>query len=86
MKNQKSTSPDTFIKWKRNNRIIINYDGRHRDVEHEGMIYLVKGYYPFKLEYFQVGGGQTLKLSRLVKSGNNTQKLEFVSKTFWHGE
>lgn len=67
-----------------NNRIIISNDGRHGNVEREGITFLHKGYHPFKLEYFQVGGGRTLQLKEIVKINNSFEKIDIEDQNFWH--
>ena len=42
---------------------IINNDGGHGVKEESGSIALRTGYYPLIVKYFQMGGGQELKVS-----------------------
>ena len=66
-----------------NEHLVINNDGRHGDIEKDGIIYLSKGDHHFRLEYFQSGGGITLELNDIIK----TDKLEKVSisdENFFH--
>ena len=45
------------------NRLLIDYDGLHGGGNNKSYIVpLQKGFYPFRLEYFQKDGGRTLKL------------------------
>lgn len=67
-----------------NNNMVINNDGRHGTVEHEGIKYLGKGFYPFRLEYFQAGGGKVLELNKLVKVNNSYEPVKFKDEDFWH--
>ncbi len=66
------------------NQNIINNDGRHGAVEREGITYLKKGFYPFRLEYFQGGGGRVLELNKIIKVNTKEQKNNFKSEDFWY--
>ncbi len=46
-----------------NNKELINNDGGHGAKEELGNIALRRGYYPIAVKYFQMGGGQALKVS-----------------------
>ena len=43
-------------------KLIVNNDGIHGNFEGQGKIYLKKGVYPIKLQYFDAGGSQSLKV------------------------
>lgn len=44
------------------NKIVVNHDGTHAATEKSGKVYLDSGRYPFKIFYFERGGGQDLKV------------------------
>lgn len=67
-----------------NDHLVINNDGRHGTIEREGMMYLGAGYYPFRLEYFQAGGGQVLELNQMIKIEDRRQKVKLATGGFWH--
>ncbi|HNW49680.1 MAG TPA: alpha-L-arabinofuranosidase C-terminal domain-containing protein [Prolixibacteraceae bacterium] len=67
-----------------NDHLVVNNDGRHGNIEREGITYMSKGYHPFRLEYFQAGGGMTLDLKMMVKIEGNFKKTEIPDEVFWH--
>lgn len=44
------------------NKIVVYHDGTHAPTEKSGKVYLDSGRYPFKIFYFERGGGQDLKV------------------------
>ena len=57
-----------------NNSMVVDNDGSHASVEKSGKITLTAGRYPFRLTYFQAGGGLNLRLS-LTGPGMVRQKI-----------
>ncbi|HEY8934510.1 MAG TPA: family 20 glycosylhydrolase, partial [Cyclobacteriaceae bacterium] len=43
-------------------RLVINHDGYHGNIEMDGQVVLAKGLHPFHLKYFDGGGGKSLSL------------------------
>lgn len=41
-------------------KVVIDHDGLHGDEPRDGEVALAAGYHPFKLEYFEAGGGNLL--------------------------
>jgi hypothetical protein len=57
-----------------NNQLVIDHDGPHgADIEKKGKIFLPKGIFPIKLNYFQAGGGMFL---RVMYSGPGIEKQD----------
>ena len=55
-------------------KMLINNDGSHGNDAKDGGLTLKSGFYPFRLEYFQGGGGKALSFSW----NNTADKEEFV--------
>ena len=49
------------------NEMVVNNDGAHGDEEKSGMIALKAGLHSIKVLYFEIGGGQSLKVSYQAK-------------------
>ena len=57
------------------NQLLIDYDGLHGSGDDKSYIlYLQKGFYPIRLEYFQKDGGRELKLMYLTPGIFNTKE------------
>ncbi len=64
-----------------NDELAINNDGAHGKREESVVVSLRKGYHKIKLDYFQMGGGQELKLEW---SGANFEKVEIPETVLFH--
>ena len=64
-----------------NDELAINNDGAHGKREESVVLSLKKGYHKIKLDYFQMGGGQNLKIEW---SGANFEKVEIPGTVLFH--
>ena len=64
-----------------NDELAINNDGPHGVREESVVVSLSKGYHKISLSYFQLGGGQKLKLEW---SGKNFKRVEVPNSFFYH--
>lgn len=57
------TNSDDGSKLYINNTLVVNNDGLHPPQEQSGNIALNPGWYPFRVDYFEQGGGEILEVS-----------------------
>lgn len=65
-----------------NKKLLIDHDGLHGTSMVQGRLKMKKGYYPFKLEFFQGGGGQFLSVN--YKSEKSKYWEVIPSQMFFH--
>lgn len=63
------------------NQLLIDNDGAHGTVGKFGKVKLDKGYHPFRMEYFQGGGGKYLSLN-WIKPGDERAEVIPVGNIF----
>jgi cytochrome c len=64
-------------------KLLINNDGSHGNDAKDGNATLAAGFYPFRLEYFQGGGGKALSFS-WDNTADKEQFVEIESPTMLH--
>ncbi len=60
---------------------VVDNDGNHGETEKSGKIYLRKGFHKLQINYFDSGGGNSLKASMQIESG---KKIEIPSTILFH--
>ena len=65
-----------------NDQLIVEHDGPHGTSYKEAPITVEKGYYPFRLEYYQGGGGRFLSLN--CRPPNSSEYMTIPREMYYH--
>jgi len=67
-----------------NEKLIVNHDGPHGISPKDSIVALKKGYYPFKLEYYQGSGDKFLSLNCLLP--NTSEFITIPPAMYYHSD
>ncbi len=73
---------DDGTKFWLNDELFIDHDGPHGTSSKETIVVLEKGYYPFRLEYYQGGGDKFLSLNCLLP--NTSEFITIPPEMYYH--